>query len=266
MKKLFPSAAVNAIPALFLFIAFSGCESARKADGPPALPDMHNSQISVDWAGTYHGIVPCADCPGIDTFIQLDDDGTFQISRIYLEKSDSVYRSEGTFEWSSDGGVITLDIGSDSNMPEQYRVGENRLIQLDLQGKQIEGGLSDLYHLDKFFNPLKGKRAILMEIMGMEPQQSGAPNGRPHIEFHPDDLKISAAGDCNRFTGSYHLRSADRITFTGIASTRMACESMVMDRELSGVFESAEHFSIESDTLSVMNGEGSTLARFLFEQ
>ncbi|MDE5451088.1 copper resistance protein NlpE N-terminal domain-containing protein, partial [Elizabethkingia meningoseptica] len=35
------------------------------------IDDSHNAQNSLDWAGTYEGTVPCADCPGIKTTITL---------------------------------------------------------------------------------------------------------------------------------------------------------------------------------------------------
>ena len=36
--------------------------------------DLHNSQNSLDWSGTYKGITPCADCEGIETILTLNAD------------------------------------------------------------------------------------------------------------------------------------------------------------------------------------------------
>ena len=36
--------------------------------------DMHNAENSLDIAGVYKGVLPCADCEGIETTIVLKDD------------------------------------------------------------------------------------------------------------------------------------------------------------------------------------------------
>ena len=36
--------------------------------------DQHNSRNSLDWNGVYKGVLPCADCEGIETVITLLND------------------------------------------------------------------------------------------------------------------------------------------------------------------------------------------------
>ncbi|HSH50375.1 MAG TPA: copper resistance protein NlpE N-terminal domain-containing protein, partial [Bacteroidales bacterium] len=44
------------------------CNFFKKESGAEDYPpDMHTSEISLDWQGTYKGVLPCADCPGIET-------------------------------------------------------------------------------------------------------------------------------------------------------------------------------------------------------
>ena len=50
---------------------------------------QHNSRNSLDWDGIYSGILPCADCEGIKTDIQLHKDGTYRMARKYLGMGDS---------------------------------------------------------------------------------------------------------------------------------------------------------------------------------
>lgn len=266
MRKIISSSSEIVIATFFLFTALTACTAYDESVDELPVPDMHTSQISLDWAGTYHGILPCADCSGIDKFIHLKADGTFEINRTYLGKSDSTYHTEGSFEWGPDGGTITLDIESAGVMPYHYRVGENLLIQLDLEGNRIDGELAELYNLEKIYNPLKGHHALLVEIPDIKvDSKSGEPRAQlPHIQFHPDDLKISGSGDCNNFFGSYQLRPDNRITFSDIASTRMACKVMDIDHALYEVFEKSYRFSIQNDTLFMVHSDGSTLARFLF--
>lgn len=110
--------------------------------------DSHNSQNALDWQGTYKGVTPCADCEGIETEIILKKDLTFVIQTKYLGKGDGkVFEEKGNFIWDKKGGKISL-LGL-KGRPSQYKVGENKLIQLDVNGKAIIGALAEKYVLTK---------------------------------------------------------------------------------------------------------------------
>lgn len=103
------------------------------------------SENALDWNGTYEATVPCADCPGIKTSLTLNTDKTFSITEEYLERK-SKNEDKGTFTWDATGSVITLK-GKTANY--KYKVGENMLIQLDMEGKEIDGPNKDLYIFKK---------------------------------------------------------------------------------------------------------------------
>ena len=109
------------------------------------LPVGDNSQVSVDWVGEYEGILPCADCPGLKTSLELNKNNTYEIEEEYLERK-TENKEKGTFEWDASGGIITLH-RKDGNT--KYRVGENQLIGLDTEGKPIDGPLKDSFVLKK---------------------------------------------------------------------------------------------------------------------
>lgn len=110
--------------------------------------DIHNSQNALDWYGVYKGVTPCADCEGIDTEISLNKDLTFILKTKYLGKRDqTVFEKKGTFSWDVTGSVISLNDMKGS--PNQYKVKENKLIQLDMGGKEIAGALAEKYILKK---------------------------------------------------------------------------------------------------------------------
>jgi heat shock protein HslJ len=112
------------------------------------LIDAHNSQTALDWQGTYKGIMPCADCEGIETKLILTKDLTFVIQTKYLGKGEAkVFEEKGNFIWDKTGGSISL-LGL-KGRPSQYKVGENKLIQLDMQGNAITGQLAEKYVLIK---------------------------------------------------------------------------------------------------------------------
>jgi hypothetical protein len=58
-----------------------------------------------------------------------------------------MHTQTGSFAWNSDGNSITL-IGI-KNAPSVYYVGENKLMQADMDGKRISGALADKYVLIK---------------------------------------------------------------------------------------------------------------------
>ena len=149
MKKI-----IFVLSIVCLLFELSACKSKSKeqadSNAEVQITAMSgNSMISVDWAGTYFGITPCADCPGIEVRITLNQDNTFQMSRKYQDREGDVSNYSGTFHWDTTGGIITLDGLDKDKYPTQFRVGENILFQLDSEGNRITGDLAQNYVLTK---------------------------------------------------------------------------------------------------------------------
>ena len=136
--------------AIFLAFWITGREELIPVDDAPPQEfynDQHNARNALDYAGTYNGILPCADCEGILTIIELTYEGTYQKNVIYLGKGEEeVYESHGNFVWSEDGNKITLQ---GTEWANKYFVSENYLVQLDNDGNKITGDLADKYILRK---------------------------------------------------------------------------------------------------------------------
>lgn len=108
--------------------------------------DIHTSQQSLDWSGKYVGLLPCADCGGIETSITLNENNTYEIVEVYqTELENNRFAEKGTFAWEN-GSVITL---KSKDTQRKYKVGENKLIALDMQGKEVQGKLAPNYILTK---------------------------------------------------------------------------------------------------------------------
>lgn len=117
-------------------------------DETTVVEDIHNANNSLDYAGTYKGVLPCADCDGIETELTLDYQGNYVKKTKFLGKEESAAQEEkGTFTWDESGSTITLT--GITGMPNQYFVGENQLFQLDMSGKMITGDQADKYILVK---------------------------------------------------------------------------------------------------------------------
>lgn len=106
-----------------------------------------NSQNSLDWGGTYHGELPCASCAYIQTSISLNYDETYVLTTIHIGKEEEIKNTKrGNFKWI-DGQFVELQGIPDGEQAKLYKVEENRLRQLDLEGNVIEGKLADKYLL-----------------------------------------------------------------------------------------------------------------------
>lgn len=109
-----------------------------------------NSRTSLDWNGTYLGNLPCASCEGIETKITLNTDGTYHYTTHYFGLNDALeHEFLGKFTWDETGSIITLQ--GVNGIPGKYKVGENQLWHLDMDGNRITGDLADRYILKKQF-------------------------------------------------------------------------------------------------------------------
>jgi uncharacterized lipoprotein NlpE involved in copper resistance len=171
----FPSTALLLLVLLHMLLINVACSSQNQEQqrSQSAInstlnnPDpAHNSQNSLDWAGMYDGLLPCADCPGISTKILLNKDLTYLKWTKYEDRSDSYFLETGHFEWSKNGGTIVF-VKDDSLLDKAkkptafYRVVENGLIQLDIAGNSIESELADHYRLEKRSSRLGDSKVLL---------------------------------------------------------------------------------------------------------
>ncbi len=138
-----------------LAVALSACQNNKKAEKNTSaqktkqiVDTVHTSQNSLDWAGTYTGVLPCADCPGIKTTLTLNNDNTYSLKMDYLERKSS-FKEEGEFKWNTTGSKITLYPKEKNSASTSYQVGENKLFQLDGDGNRITGELADKFILTK---------------------------------------------------------------------------------------------------------------------
>lgn len=132
-----------------VFLLFTACKNNENSETENqeteiknAVPDMHNAKNSLDWPGNYFGVLPCASCPGINTHILLNQDGTYEKIIEYLESDDTPETSKGQIIWNEDGNIITIEENT-------YLVSEGMLYALDANNKVIEGELAEKYILKK---------------------------------------------------------------------------------------------------------------------
>lgn len=104
-------------------------------------PDGHNSRNSLDWMGTYVGVLPCDDCEEVQAQVTLEENGRFSRKLVYVGKSKTPLLSAGKFEWNESGSQVTLK--SFKGNEQVFKVGENKLIY------QLPEGVTGEYVLSK---------------------------------------------------------------------------------------------------------------------
>lgn len=110
-----------------------------------AAPDMHTAETSLDYLGTYEGTLPAADCPGIQTTLTLNPDGTYELHLKYIDR-DAEFDETGVFTVKENLLTLAqLDDGSE----EYYKIEENRLRMLDAEKQPVTGALAENYVLQR---------------------------------------------------------------------------------------------------------------------
>lgn len=124
-------------------------EDAVILEDSTSMVDEHNAQTSLDWKGTYEGVLPCADCEGIKTELELNDDNTYELETEYLGAKEELKETQkGTFIWV-DGNNIQLEGLKDENASKMYKIEENKVRFLNKDGSLVEGELAEHYVLTK---------------------------------------------------------------------------------------------------------------------
>lgn len=246
---------------LLSFLLFN-CSS--KVQKEIMIPDHHTSQISLDWDGTYKGILPCVDCEGIETILRINKDSSFQLIKKHLGKKPDSTETFGTFIWNKEGNTIILN--NIANAPNRYFVRENSLVQLDIEGNMISGELADKYILNKvLFTQIDKITDVtwrLVELQG-KPVSRLDKSKRPiQIRLNSIENRVNGFGGCNNFWGSYTLKEGNQISFSKIASTLMACPDLHLETELYRVLDRADNYTIKDNILSLNKAKIAPLAKF----
>jgi uncharacterized lipoprotein NlpE involved in copper resistance len=267
---------------LILAVFASAFACSKKAKDPAPAPteitkdtviaadQAHTSRNSLDYLGLYKGMLPCADCPGIETTIQLSEDFSYVLTRKYVGRNVKPTEEKGTFRWNRTGNAIVLSGGA----PNQYLVGENTLTQLDADGKKIEGAIAPKLVLKKMTEaqaaktdaaPADAKPAPLTGVHWRLAELDGKPvkgaNGKAdlYVEFKPDNNFTAFAG-CNHIGGHYDFNGS-KMKFMRIMATMMACPEMAVEDGLKKALEQADNFVANEKVLQLRKG-GTTLAKF----
>ncbi|MCW5568216.1 MAG: copper resistance protein NlpE N-terminal domain-containing protein [Dokdonella sp.] len=122
-------------------------ESARIADTDATAVVHHDRPDPAGFdrkafAGTFSGTVPCADCPGIETHLTINADGSFTLAETYQER-DSGDSTSGTWTIDADGRRLLLDPDTKDAADRWFEiVSKDEVRMLDSEGEAIESPLN----------------------------------------------------------------------------------------------------------------------------
>lgn len=234
---------------------------------PAGMATGDNSQNALDWQGTYQGTLPCADCYGIKMSLTLNRDNSYSMTEEYLGKSKKVFDRSGKFEWSDDGGSISIQDGDSKYF---FKVGENQLFKLSLEDRKvIEGKLADQYILHKTETldthnnqssapGFEDKKWQLIEFRGA--QVNGSADDY-FITFNSKDKRLNTKVGCNNISASYELKNELELKIGPAISTKMACQDNKIEDEYVKSFESVNNVTY-SDKLLHLNSARMIVATF----
>jgi copper homeostasis protein (lipoprotein) len=111
---------------------------------------------------------------------------------------------------------------------------------------------------------LRGTLWRLQALQGSSgPTLFKPPGPAPELLLAPDLERVSGTGGCNRLTGGFRL-AGEELSFTRLASTKMACPPNVMDfeRRYGEALAQVQRWSIDKRNLLLQDAGGRTLLLF----
>jgi heat shock protein HslJ len=219
--------------------------------------------ISSGRQGKYSGVLPCANCEGIETELTLCGDMTYVLTTKYLGRNDSKTDTvKGKFTLQENKLKLAGIKGNERS--SLYKVEENQVRQLDMEGKEITGELAKRYVLiKKGNNEIEDKRWRLIELNGKP--VTGAPE-RNYLIFHSKENSIEARANCNLIRLNYTIKNKMQLTIgPGGIMTRMACIDN-QEQEFLETIMKVDNITTNGQTLSLNKGRMAPLIRFELEK
>lgn len=109
---------------------------------------------------------------------------------------------------------------------------------------------------------LEGTYWVLTELNGTAvapPKEGEKPS---FIYLNADEKRVSLSGGCNSMGGSYELLEGNRIRFSQMMGTLMACPDMTKEEGLRNMVELVDNYAIQGEHLSFARARMAPAARF----
>ncbi|MEO5905265.1 MAG: META domain-containing protein [Saprospiraceae bacterium] len=102
----------------------------------------------------------------------------------------------------------------------------------------------------------------LVELNGKKVSDYPAQNKEPYLKLLKEGSKAEGTGGCNVMGGTYTLTKPNKVSFSQMASTKMACPDMTLETDFQTVLTQIDIYVVGETTLTFTDLDGSSFAKF----
>lgn len=145
------------------------------------------------------------------------------------------------------------------DMTDNYRINGDQL-ELNI-GRRAP--LAIFKKVDKNAEPIVEKYWKLKTLEGKDVNMSKNQEKEIYFTLKMNENRVIGFAGCNGMSGTYKLEEGNRISFSQMATTMMACPDLdINEADFLKVFELTDNYTINGDTLSLNVGRRAPLAVF----
>ncbi|MBX2939778.1 MAG: META domain-containing protein [Ferruginibacter sp.] len=109
---------------------------------------------------------------------------------------------------------------------------------------------------------LEGTHWKLIELSG-QPVTAEDVSREAYIQLIAESGRVTGNGGCNVMSGTYEVSSPNRIKFSQMATTKMACLKMDVEDRFHKALETTDSYYLKGDTLQLIRARMAPLAIFI---
>lgn len=234
------------LTSILLFALILMACKAKLSSEEIANAKIPNNKNIVNWEGRYEGILPCEDCEGIHTIVDLYPNNAYHIEQRFINKNKTV-KNDGVFDWIKNGNGIALNTTQNKL---QFILKEDNYIELDTSAYASDE--KRLY-----------KTTFLPEnhywIWKSAPEKLDKNQFQIHLKSNNNGFNGKMF--CNQIFGAYTI-DEDTIDFFDIAYTEMDCGENQMENEFIAYLNRAKYYVMINKDLVLLDENKRELTKF----
>ena len=112
-------------------------------------------------------------------------------------------------------------------------------------------------------NSIENTKWLITKLEGQDVIDNDNEGQGIYFTLNSEDNRVNGYSGCNTFMGTYKIEAGNRISFSQMGVTRMACpDSEINEAQILSVFETADNFTIYDGILSLNKARMAPLAQF----
>lgn len=221
-----------------------GCFSNKevKKEESQEVPDTHTSRNSLDWPGSYVGVISDSVQGSLFYGIRLTENQDYELKKSYLGINRSTEEYIGKFSWTKDDSYVEL------GETEIFQVQEFRLVQewISLISDSESNSNQKYIFPQVDVGPLAD--AEPSELIGdwkvykrFRKDGEWTDETFSHLSFTADG-KIRGKAACNAYHGTFSVPATQRLKLSPISSTKMSCPKLSAEKAYFDALNKATYY------------------------